>query len=111
VKPINRITGRCESDFSEQELHDLMQPMLAEYLIVAEEFAYFNFMVTTIAREDNRHLWETSQMPEFQKPLGRPLGPPVKVGNKFSRHFEHVKVTLTVGDDGVNQGTIEWDSA
>ena len=40
--------------------------------------------------------WDSSEMglDEFDRPLGRPLGPPIKSGHVFSRHFEHVSVRV-----------------
>ena len=37
--------------------------------------------------------WET-WWPEYDKPLGKPLGPFKREGFKFSRSFEHLDVTL-----------------
>jgi len=99
----------CE--VTEEEMAEYIKPTLAEYLILAEEYSYFNFAVTPVATDNPAWMWNTGAMEEFQRPLGRPLGPPVKVGNTFTRHFEHVAVMLTVGDDGVNKGTYvgaEW---
>jgi len=99
----------CE--VTEEEMAEYIKPTLAEYLILAEKYSYFNFYITPVANDNPAWMWNTGSMDEFKRPLGRPLGPPVKVGNKFTRHFEHVAVMLTVGDDGVNTGTYvgaEW---
>jgi hypothetical protein len=104
--PFNCLAN-CE--VTEADMAEYIKPTLAEYLIIAEKYGYYNFLVTTVAGPElERYKWETSEMEEFNRPLGPPKGPPVRMGNKFTRHFDHVSVMLTVGDDGVNEGTFEW---
>lgn len=94
---------------TEEEMAEYIKPTLAEYLIIAERYSFYNFAVTPVATDNPAWMWNTGHMDEFKRPLGAPLGPPVKVENKFTRHFEHVSVMLTVGDDGVNYGTYVGD--
>jgi len=104
--PFNCLT---DCDVTEADMREYIKPTLAEYLIIVEKYGYYNFLASTVAGPDNpRWIWETSEMEEFNRSLGQPQGPPVRVGNKFTRHFEHVSVMLTVGNDGVNEGTFEW---
>jgi hypothetical protein len=108
--PFNCQTN-CNATITEADMREYIKPTLAEYLIIVEKYGYYNFLASTVAGPDNpRYIWETSEMEEFNRPLGPPRGPPVRVGNKFTRHFEHLSVMLTVGDDGVNEneGTFEW---
>jgi len=77
---------------------------LAEFLMVAEEFSYFSFNVSPDASCE-RWRWDSSSMPQFQRPLGKPLGPPVKVGHTFTRHFEHLSVKLNLDTE---ETTFNW---
>ena len=45
--------------------------------------------------------WDSSQMgiEEFTKPLGKPLGPPLRSGDTFSRHFEHLSVKVNIATE------------
>jgi len=107
--PFNCLAN-CD-DVTEADMSEYIKPTLAEYLIIAEKYGYYNFLASPVAGPDNeRYIWETSQMDEFTRPLGEPQGPPVRVGNKFTRHFGHVSVMLTVGVNGVNEGTYNWAS-
>jgi hypothetical protein len=44
-------------------------------------------------------------MPEFNRPLGTPLGPPLKVGHEYTRSFEHVDVWVNVE---TKQASLVW---
>ena len=61
--------------------------------MVAEEYSYFSFNVSPDASCE-RWRWDSSPMPQFQQPLGKPLGPPLRVGHVFTRHFEHLSVKV-----------------
>ena len=66
---------------------------LAEFLMVVEKWSYGYFAVSPDwTCERWRADW--SHMELFNKPLGRPLGPPLKSGHTFSRHFEHLSVKI-----------------
>lgn len=101
--PMNCDPNNC--GVVEEDMPEYIKPTLAEYLILAEEHAYYNFNVSPSA-DKARWMWDTSEMEEFKRPLGRPLGPPVKVGNVLTRHFEHVSVKF---DALAHTGTLEWD--
>ena len=77
---------------------------LAEYLMVAEEYSYFGFNVSPDASCE-RWRWDSSGLPQFQKPLGEPVGPPIRDGNTFARHFEFVSVKI---DFETEETTFDW---
>ena len=66
---------------------------LAEFLMVVEKWSYGYFAV---APDWTCETWRAdwSHMELFNKPLGKPLGPPLKSGYTFSRHFEHMSVKI-----------------
>ena len=47
-------------------------------------------------------------MAEFNRPLGRPLGPPLKNGDTFTRHFEHLSVMVNIATE---ETTYVWDGS
>ena len=65
----------------------------ALYLMAAEKNAYFSYQGSVHAKDDD-WLWDTSGIELLNRPIGRPHGPPVKVGNVFKRSFKHVDVTV-----------------
>ena len=89
---------------TQDAMSEYIKPTLAEYLVIAEEYAYYSFNLSPNADLD-RWKWDTSSMEEFDRPLGKPLGPPVRMGNKFTRHFEHVSVML---DTETSDAVLEW---
>ena len=80
---------------------------LAEYLMVAEEFSYFGFNVSPDASCEPWR-WDSSGLPQFQRPLGEPEGPPIRDGNTFARHFEFVSVKI---DLETEETTFDWHDA
>jgi hypothetical protein len=80
-------------DVNEQEFSEGIDMPLAIFLMIAEPNAYFNYQKETLVQED-AWKWDSSRLPEFEKDLGAPKGPPIKVGNKFVRHFEYLTVEL-----------------
>ena len=95
---------------TKEKMKEYIKPTLAEYLIIAERYAYFNFSVTPDA-DTAEWLWNASTwMEEFDRPLGPPKGPPVQVGRTFTRHFEHVSIMLEVLSDDAqkNKVTYKW---
>ena len=90
----------------EQKILDDLNLSLAEYFMVAEEFSYFSFNVSPDASCE-RWRWDSSDLPQFSKPLGRPLGPPLQIGHTFTRHFEHLSVKVNLD---TSETTFHWDS-
>ena len=68
---------------------------LAEFLMVVEKWSYGYFAVSPDWTCD-RWVADWSHMELFNKPLGKPLGPPLKSGYTFSRHFEHLSVKIAL---------------
>jgi hypothetical protein len=99
-------TGENSASSSQVEMEANMPYHLALYLIVAEPYSYFAFQDTVNALEDDYH-WETSWMPEFNRPLGTPLGGPIKDGYVYTRQFEHVDVWVNVATE---EAILAWDS-
>jgi hypothetical protein len=83
-----------------QDLHK----SLGEFFMLVEEFSYFNFHISPDAGCE-RWRWDSSGLAEFSKPLGKPLGPPLKMGNNFSRHFEHLSVKVNIETE---ETTFNW---
>ena len=68
---------------------------MAEFLIIVEKWSYANFNISPDAScEDWR--WDWSHMDLLNRPIGAPLGPPLKSGHTFSRHFEHLSVKISI---------------
>ena len=87
---------------SEAEVDNVVEPAehyqdllfsMAKYLMLAEEFSYYSFNASPDAACEAWR-WNSTHFEEFHRPLGEPLGPPVRIGDKFSRHFEHVSVMV-----------------
>ena len=68
---------------------------LAEFLMIVERWSYANFNISPDASCETWR-WDWSQLDLFNKPLGQPLGPPLKSGHTFSRHFEHLSVKISL---------------
>lgn len=81
-----------------------LEKSLGEFLMIVEEFSYINFNVSPDANCE-RWRWDSSGLAEFNRPLGRPLGPPLKSGNVFSRHFENLSVKM---DLATETATLIW---
>lgn len=71
---------------------------LALFLICAEKYSYF--MPTDGYGVDNGQskLW-MQDIPEFSRPLGKPLGPARNKGYVYIRQFEHVQVWLDLENE------------
>ena len=78
---------------NEQEFAASISMPLAIFLMIAEPNAYFNYQKETLVQEE-AWKWDSSRLPEFEKSLGAPKGPPIKVGNRFARQFEHLTVEV-----------------
>jgi hypothetical protein len=85
---------------------------LAYYLIIAEEYSYFRYQPYKKANFSNFTFPDyvvdpTDIVEELTRPLGAPLGPPVKNGYIYTRSFEHVDVWLNVETE---EAILAWDS-
>ncbi|BDS07498.1 hypothetical protein NT6N_25380 [Oceaniferula spumae] len=87
---IDEIHGSVESE--EKARQALIYP-LAIFLISAGEHSYFRAHEGYAADKKNHWMrW----FPEYDKPLGPPLGPAKKDGYVYTRQFKHCSVTLDV---------------
>lgn len=86
-----------------QHYEDLLFSM-AKYLMLAEEFSYYSFNASPDAACESWR-WNSTHFEEFHRPLGEPLGPPVRVGDTFSRHFEHLSVMVNLDTE---ETTYNW---
>jgi len=80
---------------SEAQVAENVAFPLAVFLMSAETNAYFGYKATPDAKQEFWE-WNTSALPEFNRPLGAPLGPPLKVGYEYTRSYEHVDVWVNV---------------
>jgi len=76
---------------------------LAMFLILAGEYSYFNFTPTYAA--DGNDAWRR-WYPEYDKPLGSPLGAATRDGFIFTREFQHASVHL---DLTAREGKVAWN--
>ncbi|MDF7806349.1 putative glycoside hydrolase [Pontiellaceae bacterium B12219] len=83
---------------------------LAVFLIVAETNAYFgyNMGVNAIEESYNDDVWDASYITALNRPLGAPLGDPVRNGYIYTRSYEHVDVWVDVDS---KETVFAWDSA
>ena len=93
------VTVPPESERSENNMKSFyraaVQFPLAVFLIVADTSAYFSFQNSvTTARPDWE--WNSSFIDEFHRPLGKPLGAPVRNGYIYTRSYEKVNVWVNV---------------
>lgn len=96
--PPNQVPEACVGfmnvdEAPEEKITEDLNRSLAEYLMIAEEHSYFAFNISPDAACE-RWRWDSSSMPQFQRSLGRPLGPPVQIGHIFARHFEYLSVKV-----------------
>ncbi|MDF7806329.1 putative glycoside hydrolase [Pontiellaceae bacterium B12219] len=80
---------------------------LAVFLMIAEENSFFHFSDGVYAGtgENDWHIWDTSYMEIFEKPLGAPLGAPVKNGYLYTRSFVYLDVSVNVE---TGETTFDW---
>jgi hypothetical protein len=78
---------------------------LALFLICAEKYSYF--MPTDGYGVDNGQskLW-MQEIPEFSRPLGKPLGPARSKGYIYIREFEHARVWVDIENE---RAAIVWE--
>ncbi|MFC1765938.1 putative glycoside hydrolase [Planctomycetota bacterium] len=77
---------------------------LALYLIVAEPNAYFAYQASVDARQASWK-WDPSDITAFNRPLGPPLGDPVRNGTVYTRSYEHVDVWV---DLSTEEAVLNW---
>ena len=92
-------------DSSAADLEAAVDFPLALFLIVAEPNAYFAYQASVDARDDAWQ-WDPSGIDEFNRPLGKPLGDPIKNGYVYTRSYEHVDVWLDVS---TKEAVLVWD--
>jgi len=89
---------------TEEEMIEEIKMPLAVFLMIAELGAYFNYQVIPLVQPDDWK-WDSSNLPEFQYPLGPPLGPPIKIGQVISRSFENLSVKVDLEKE---KSTFYW---
>ncbi|MDP0491268.1 MAG: putative glycoside hydrolase [Verrucomicrobiota bacterium JB023] len=96
---IDESHGKVAND--EQAHANLIYP-LAIFLIAAGEHSYFRVHEGYSADGDDRWMrW----FPEYDRPLGPPLGKARRDGYRYSRRFEHARVEL---DLATRSAEIKW---
>jgi len=61
-----------------------------------------------VSRSSESPAWDSSEIEKLNRPLGRPLGDPVKTGYAYTRSFEHVDVSVNVE---TKQTQFNWHDA
>lgn len=78
---------------SEEEARASLIYNLAIFLICAEEYSYFRVHEGYSANGNHRWMrW----FPEYDKPLGAPLGPAKQDGYQYQRNFQHASVAVDI---------------
>jgi hypothetical protein len=79
---------------------------LAVFLMIAEEGAFFHWGTGPDALPGPRmDVWRNDIYDELSRPLGKPLGPASARGNTYTRHFQHLDVSL---DLERREATFDW---
>jgi hypothetical protein len=78
---------------------------LAIFLMAAEKNAFFSYQMSVNARPASNEAWDSSHIDELNRPLGAPLGGPVKNGYIYTRSFEYVDVWLNLETE---EATFTW---
>lgn len=76
-------------------IQDRLTYALAIFLICAEEYSYFMASDGYSVNPGGSKLW-LQDIPEYSRPLGKPLGPARNKGYLYIRQFEHVQVWLDI---------------
>lgn len=73
---------------------------LAMFLMVAGEHSYMKYALNTtpLKRGGTDFFRNIPPFPEWDMPLGKPIGPAVRNGDVWTRCFEYVNVTLNIGN-------------
>lgn len=91
-------------DESRAAIHDLASIQdrftyaLALYLVCAEKYSYFMATDGYGVDRGQSKLW-MQEIPEYSRPLGKPLGPARNKGYLYIRQFEHVQVWLDIENE------------
>ena len=96
---IDEVHGKAES---EEAAAKSLNYSLAVFLICAEKYSYFRVHEGYAA--DSETNW-MRQFPEYDRPLGAPLGHAKKDGPVYTRQFEHADVWLDIHQ---REGKITW---
>jgi hypothetical protein len=92
----------CKSSSDEKVTTRRFNYLLAMFLICAEKHSYFFAHDGYDAKKSK--VW-MSNPPEFERPLGAPMGPAVQDGYIYTRDFAHASVRLDIE----NQiGSVDW---
>ncbi|TWT55339.1 putative glycoside hydrolase [Allorhodopirellula solitaria] len=75
---------------------------LAMFLVCAEKYSYFDLKDSYDAKSSKTWL---THPPEYDRRLGAPKGPAVRVGYTYTREFAHASVHLDIENE---TGTIDW---
>ncbi len=90
------------------EMYAYFEFKLAVFLLGANEYSYFGYQSTVVGDDAGENLFRAiPPFPEFQYPLGAPLGSAVQDDDEWTRAFEHASVWLDA-ENGV--ATINWDN-
>ncbi|WPJ95523.1 putative glycoside hydrolase [Coraliomargarita algicola] len=76
-------------------IQDRFTYALALFLICAEKYSYFMATDGYSANRGGSKLW-MQDIPEYHRPLGKPLGPARNRDYLYIREFEHVRVWLDI---------------
>ena len=87
-------------------VQDRLTYSLAVFLICAEKYSYFLAHDGYSVNGNDSAVW-LKDFPEYDKPLGKPLGPALQKGYIYTREFEHASVWLDIGNETAR---IEWNS-
>ena len=89
-------------------VQDLLNYYMSIFLVCAEKYSYLNindgYSVNTKHGVCDSKVW-LHRFPDFDKPLGAPKGPAVKVGYTYTREFEHASVWLDIES---KKGRVTW---
>ncbi|MEX0321882.1 MAG: putative glycoside hydrolase [Puniceicoccaceae bacterium] len=78
---------------------------LAIFLICAEKYSYFLPHDGYSVNRNDSSVW-LKDFPEFERPLGPPMGPAKLDGYVYTREFEHASVWLDIEKD---EARVEWN--
>ncbi|MBP0904935.1 putative glycoside hydrolase [Mariniflexile gromovii] len=89
------------------ELYAYFEFRLAIFLLGANEYSYMAYQSTPIADDAGKDLFRTiPPFPEFEYPLGEPLGAAIRNGDIWTREFKHASVWL---DAAKGLAKVDWE--